>query len=104
MTTASCVLGLIDCSAYSQELSPRKNVKELDIPLFASLSGSTVPATMLEASMLVDVNCVQLAMLLPDVLITLVRSIIRFLETLPVVLVDVAEVTVNSLALTRVIA
>ena len=59
---------------------------------------------MLEASMLVDVNCVQLAMLLPEVLITLLRSIILFLETLPEVLVDVAEVTVYSLALTRVIA
>ena len=57
---------------------------------------------MLEASMLVEVNCVQLAMLLPEVLITLLRSIILLRETLPVVLCEVADVTVYSLAFTRV--
>ena len=56
---------------------------------------------MLEASMFVDVNCVQLAALDADVLITLERSIILFLETLPVVVAEDAEVTVYWLALTK---
>ena len=56
---------------------------------------------MLEASMFVDVNCVQLARLLAEVLITLVRSIILFLETLPLLVALVADVTVYWLALIR---
>ena len=40
---------------------------------------------MLEASMLVDVNCAQFAALDADVLITLERSMILFLAMLPLV-------------------
>ena len=94
ITIASCVVGLIDCNAYSHDESPRKNVKELAVPLPANLSGSIVPATILEASMLVDVNCVQLAMLLPDVLTTLERSIILFLAILPLLVALDGAVTV----------
>ena len=42
-----------------------------------------VPATMLDASMFVDVNCAQFAALDADVLITLERSMILFLAMLP---------------------
>ena len=51
--------------------------------------------------MLVDVNCVQLAALVAEVLITLERSIILFLETLPLLVPLVADVTVYWLALIR---
>ena len=69
------------------------------MPLPASLSGSITPATMLDASMLVDVNCVQFAALDAEVLIALVRSIILFLLTLPLRVALVRLVTVNWLAL-----
>ena len=46
---ASCVVGLIACSAYSHDESPRRNVNEFAVPFPANLSGSIVPATMLEA-------------------------------------------------------
>ena len=101
MTIASCVVGLIDCNAYSHDESPRKKLNEFAVPLFANLSGSIVPATMLEASMFVDVNCVQFAALDDDVLITLERSIILLRETLPELLPDCADVTVYWLALIR---
>ena len=55
---------------------------------------------MLEASMFVDVNCVQLAALDAEVLITLVRSIILLRETLPELVPEDADVTVYWLALT----
>ena len=72
------MVGLIDCNAYSHDESPRKKLNEFAVPLFANLSGSIVPATMLEASMFVDVNCVQFAALDDDVLITLERSIFSY--------------------------
>ena len=76
-------------------------MKAFAVPLPANLSGSIVPATILEASMFVDVNCVQLAAFCADVLITLERSIILLRETLPVVLALVVEVTEYWLALIR---
>ena len=48
---------------------------------------------MLEASMFVDVNCVQFAAFCADVLITLERSIILFLETLPLLVPLDGDVT-----------
>ena len=56
---------------------------------------------MLEASMLVDVNCVQFAALVADVLITRERSMILFLETLPLAVPLDAEVTEYWLELIR---
>ena len=54
---------------------------------------------MLEASMFVDVNCVQFAALVAEVLMTLVRSIILLRLKLPEVLAEEAEVTEYWLAL-----
>ena len=69
-------------------------MNEFAVPLLANLSGSIVPATILEASMFVDVNCVQLAALDADVLITLERSIILLRLKLPDVVAELGAVTV----------
>ena len=93
MTIASCVVGLIDCNAYSHDESPRKKLNEFAVPLFANLSGSIVPATILEASIFVDVNCVQFAAVDAEVLITLERSIILLRLKVPDVVAEVVAVT-----------
>mgnify|MGYP000111176124 CR=1 FL=1 len=59
---------------------------------------------MLDASTLVEVNCVQLAALAPDVLTSLLKSITLFLLTLPAVVAAIAVVTEYSFALMRLIA
>ena len=51
-------------------------MNEFAIPVLPKRSGSIVPATMLDASMLVDDNCVQLAASLADVLTVLITSTI----------------------------
>ena len=56
---------------------------------------------MLEASMFVDVNCVQFDAFEADVLITLERSIILFLATLPLLVPLDGDVTEYWLALIR---
>ena len=57
---------------------------------------------MLEASMFVDVNWVQLEAFCADVLMTLERSTILFLAKLPDVVVELGEVIVNWLEFNRV--